>query len=217
MGKEENERMVRYLLESDFIDEKTAAAMREVPREDFVPKIYSEHAYSDAPLPIGAGQTISAPGIVGVMTKELKAEHGMKILEIGSGSGYQAAILAEIVGNDGRIYTVERIPELIDLAKKNVEGLGYRNVEFIYGDGTKGYPDKAPYDRIIVTAGAPDTPKPLVEQLRPGGRMIIPVGPMFYQNLLLIEKDEKGDIKETNLLPVMFVPLVGEHGYKEER
>ena len=217
MSKEENERMIKYLLDSNYIDEKVAEAMRKVPREYFVPEIYKGYAYSDAPLPIGGGQTISAPGIVGLMTKESKAEKGMKILEIGSGSGYQAAILAEIIGETGRIYTVERIPELIDLARKNIEKLGYKNVEFIYGDGTQGHSEKAPYDRIIVTAGAPETPRPLIEQLKPGGRMIIPVGPMFYQNLLLIEKDEKekGKIKETNLLPVMFVPLVGKYGYKE--
>jgi len=217
MGKEENERMIKYLLDSNYIDERTAEAMRKVLRKEFVPKIYSEHAYSDAPLPIGAGQTISAPGIVGTMTMELKAEKGMRILEVGSGSGYQAAILAEIVGSEGRIYTVERIPELIDMARKNIERLGYGNVEFIYGDGTLGHPDRGLYDRIIVTAGAPEVPRPLIEQLKPGGKMIIPVGPMFYQNLLLIEKDEKGNVKEKNLLPVMFVPLVGKYGYRPEQ
>jgi len=215
MGKEENERMIRYLFDSNYIDERTANAMRNVLREYFVPQIYKQYAYSDTPFPIGAGQTISAPGIVGLMTKELKVDKGMQILEIGSGSGYQAAILAEIVGEKGHIYTVERVPELIDLAKKNIEKLGYKNIEFIYGDGTKGHPDKTPYDRIIVTAGAPSVPKSLIEQLKNGGRMIIPVGPMFYQNLILIEKNEKGNVKETNLLSVMFVPLIGEYGYKE--
>jgi len=215
MGKAENERMIKYLLDSNYVDKKVAEAMRKIPREEFVPQMYREYAYSDAPLPIGAGQTISAPGIVGTMTKELMADKGMNLLEIGSGSGYQAAILAEIVGERGRIYTVERIPELIELARKNIERLGYRNVEFIYGDGTLGHLDKAPYDRIIVTAGAPEVPKPLIEQLKSGGRMLIPIGPIFHQNLVLIEKNEKGNIKETNLLPVMFVPLLGKYGYKE--
>lgn len=216
MGEEDNERMVQYLLAAGYADIMTADAMRKVLRELFVPAMYEQHAYADYPLPIGQNQTISAPSIVAFMTRMLRAEPGMKILEIGAGSGYQAAILAELVGPKGAVYTIERIPEVMELARTNVAKLKYDNIKLIYGDGTLGYPDAAPYDRIIVTCGAPQIPQPLLEQLKEGGRMLIPVGAMFWQDLMLVEKDEKGTVRQQAILPVMFVPLIGEYGYKEQ-
>lgn len=216
MGKIENEKMVQYLLENGYADERTASAMRKVLREFFIPDIYKQHAYVDSPLPIGAGQTISAPSIVAIMTTKLEVKPGMKILEVGAGSGYQAAILCELVGESGKVYTIERVPELIEQARMNISKIGYKNIEIIYGDGTLGYKEASPYDRIIVTAGAPRVPPPLIEQLKMGGKMIIPVGALYWQDLVLLEKSESG-IEEKNLLPVMFVPLIGEYGYKSEQ
>jgi protein-L-isoaspartate(D-aspartate) O-methyltransferase len=214
MSEEENAKMVEYLLAFGYADQKTADAMRKVPRELFVPPMYREQAYADYPLPIGYDQTISAPSIVAFMTRMLHVERGMKILEIGAGSGYQAAILAELVGEGGYIYTIERIPEIIEIAKTNLSKLKYRNISVIYGDGTLGHIDAAPYDRIIVTCGAPQIPQPLLDQLKDGGRMLIPVGAMFWQDLMLIEKID-GKIRQQPILPVMFVPLIGKYGYKE--
>jgi len=205
--------MIAHLLSSGYIDERIAEAMRKVPREFFVPEIYKRHAYADHPIPIGSGQTISAPSIVGIMTKELDVRSGMKILEVGSGSGWQCAILA-VLANPGIVYTIERIPELLENARRNVEKIGLKNIEFIYGDGSKGYPDKAPFDRIMVTAAAPKIPNPLVEQLANGGRMVIPVGTAFWQDLYVVEKIN-GRIKTRRTLPVVFVPLIGEYGFDE--
>ncbi|MEM3555241.1 MAG: protein-L-isoaspartate O-methyltransferase [Candidatus Micrarchaeia archaeon] len=210
---DKNEEMIELLFSQGYADERVAAAMKKVPRELFVPEEYMRNAYSDTPLPIGFGQTISAPSIVAFMSKSLDVKEGMKILEIGSGSGYQAAILAELVGESGVVYTVERIPQLIEFAKKNVEKLGYANIKFIEGDGTKGYPKEAPYDRIIVTAASPSIPKPLAEQLKEEGKMVIPVGSRMFQDLQLVVKTGS-EIQTSNLLPVVFVPLIGEFGYK---
>jgi len=211
---DDNQEMVSYLLESGMIDEKVAEAMLKVKRELFVPEEQKQNAYFDVPLPIDRGQTISAPSIVGFMSMKLDAGEGMRILEIGAGSGYQAAILGAMVGNKGTIYTVERKTELIKLAEKNIEKSGVENVTIIEGDGTEGYAQEAPYDRIIVTAGSPDVPKPLIEQLRKGGKMLIPIGPMHSQDLVLVEKN--GEIKKTEILPVAFVPLIGKYGHPEE-
>jgi protein-L-isoaspartate(D-aspartate) O-methyltransferase len=210
---DKNEEMIELLLAQGYADERVAAAMRKVPREVFVPDEYARNAYSDTPLPIGFGQTISAPSIVAFMSKSLDVKEGMKILEVGSGSGYQAAILAELVGGSGVVYTVERIPQLIEFAKKNTEKLGYTNIRFIEGDGTRGHPPEAPYDRIIVTAASPSIPQPLIEQLKEEGKMVIPVGSRMFQDLELVVKIGK-EIQVSNLLPVVFVPLVGEFGYK---
>lgn len=210
---ERNEEMIELLLSQGYADERVAAAMRKVPRELFVPEEYARSAYSDTPLPIGFGQTISAPSIVAFMTKMLDAQEGMKVLEIGSGSGYQAAILAELVGFSGVVYTVERIPQLIEFARKNVEKLGCSNIKFIEGDGTKGYPQEAPYDRIIVTAASPSIPQPLIDQLKENGKMLIPVGSRIFQDLELVLKKGK-EIESSTLMPVVFVPLIGEFGYR---
>lgn len=208
-----NEEMIQLLYSQGYADDRVAKAMEKVPRELFVPSEYARSAYADTPLPIGLGQTISAPSIVAFMSKSLDVQDGMKILEIGSGSGYQAAILAELAGSPGMVYTVERLPELIELAKANVEKAGYANVKFIEGDGTKGYPQEAPYDRIIVTAASPSIPQPLLEQLKDGGKLLIPVGSRIFQNLELTVKTKFGE-ETSNLMPVVFVPLIGEFGYK---
>jgi protein-L-isoaspartate(D-aspartate) O-methyltransferase len=208
-----NEGMIQLLYEQGYADDRVAKAMESVPRELFVPAEYAKSAYADTPLPIGLGQTISAPSIVAFMSKSLDVQYGMKILEVGSGSGYQAAILAELAGSSGLVYTVERVPQLIELAKANVERAGYANVKFIEGDGTKGYPEQAPYDRIIVTAASPSIPQPLIDQLKYDAKLLIPVGSKIFQDLELLVKTRFGE-ETSNLMPVVFVPLIGEFGYK---
>jgi len=203
-----NEEMIQLLYGQGYADDRVAKAMEKVPRELFVPSEHARSAYSDTPLPIGFG-----PSIVAFMSKSLDVQEGMKILEIGSGSGYQAAILAELTGSSGAVYTVERISELIELAKANVEKAGYANVKFIEGDGTKGYVQEAPYDRIIVTAASPSIPQPLIDQLKDKGKLIIPVGSRIFQDLELVVKTRFGE-ETSNLMPVVFVPLIGEFGYK---
>ncbi len=211
---ESNKGMVEYLLGAGYADARVADAMLSMDRKAFVPPQYAEHAYDDYPLPIGYGQTISAPSIVAVMSKELDVRKGMKILEVGAGSGYQAAVLSYLVGETGKVLTIERLSGVAELAKRNLANLGVKNVEVIYGDGTKGWQPEAPFDRVIVTAASPDIPKPLAEQLKEGGKLIIPVGSTYWQDLVLIEK-KGGALIRKDFLPVMFVPLIGEHGFKE--
>lgn len=191
-----------------------------VPREEFVPQELRKKAYVDAPLPIGQGQTISAPHMVAIMTELLAPKVGDKVLEVGTGSGYQAAILAEIVNPDGRsggiVYTIERIPQLADFARRNLERTGYADrVNVIVGDGTLGYESAAPYDKIIVTAAAPKIPSRLLHQLAEPGRMVIPVGSRLEQVLLLVDKEVGGKIKITESIPCVFVPLIGEDGWSD--
>jgi protein-L-isoaspartate(D-aspartate) O-methyltransferase len=182
----------------------TLSAMREVPRHQFVPDHQKPYAYDDRPLSIGNKQTISQPYIVAFMTEAIKPDKDDKVLEIGTGSGYQAAVLAEIVD---KVYTIEIIPELGKRASRTFERLGYDNIFSRIGDGYAGWPEEAPFDAIIVTAAPEEVPPPLIEQLKEGGRMIIPVGPIYQvQSLqLLIKKDDK--VKKRNLLPVRFVPF----------
>ena len=194
------------------ISEKVLDAMRKVPRHLFVPEVHRESSYVDTPLSIGYAQTISAPHMVAIMCKLLELEKGLKVLEIGTGSGYNAAVMAELVGREGKIYTVERIEELVKFARANLEETGYDNVEVILADGTLGYPPEAPYDRISVTASAPDTPRALVDQLRTGGLMAIPEGDI-YQHLYLLKKKEDGTVLKRDWGGVSFVPLVGENGF----
>ncbi|RLG86416.1 MAG: protein-L-isoaspartate O-methyltransferase [Thermoprotei archaeon] len=194
-------------------------AMLSVPREEFVPQHLRDYAYQDTPLPIGYGQTISAPHMVALMTEELRVEPGHRVLEVGTGSGYQAAILAHIVSKKlrGHVVTIERIPGLADFAKKNLERVGlYHYVTIIVGDGSIGAPQYAPFDRIIVTAAAPKIPQSLVKQLRPGGRLVIPVGDRWSQVLVTVTKQSDGTIHTEYGTPCVFVPLVGCEGWREE-
>lgn len=183
-------------------------AMRQVPREDFVPPALQSMAYENSPLPIGDGQTISQPFIVALMTDLLCPEKGDIVLEIGAGSGYQAAILSRLVQ---KVYTIEVIPALAAMASKTLQRLGYQNVEIVAGDGYYGWPDLAPFDGIIVTAAARLVPPPLKEQLKPGGKLVIPIGPpSMPQELMVVEKDENGICHARNVLPVSFVPFTHE-------
>lgn len=190
------------------------AAMRRVPREEFVPEHLRDDAYIDSPLPIGEGQTISAPHMVAIMVEQLELRPGMKVLEIGAGSGYHAAVCAEVIGPEGHVYTIERIASLASFAEDNLKRTGYaRNVTVMFGDGTRGLPEHAPFDRIFVAAAAPDVPKPLIDQLADGGLMLVPVGGRYYQDLVRVRK-RKGKLEKENLGGCVFVPLIGEHGYR---
>ncbi len=184
-------------------------AMANVPRHEFVPRSLRRAAYENRPLPIGYGQTISQPYIVALMTDLLDVEGDDIVLEVGTGSGYQAAILGELVK---KIYTIEIIKELGEQAKERLEDLGYQNIDVQVGDGYYGLEGLAPFDGIIVTAAANHVPPPLIKQLRPGGRMVIPVGGAFMtQQLMLVEKRNDGKIITKQVLPVIFVPLTGDH------
>jgi protein-L-isoaspartate(D-aspartate) O-methyltransferase len=203
------ERMIREQIEARGItDARVLAAMRKVPRHEFVPADWVQRAYDDSPLPIGHEQTISQPYIVALMTELARLSPQAKVLEVGTGSGYQAAILAEIVAE---VYSIEIIEPLAISATERLRHLGYRNVQVKFGDGYLGWPEQAPFDAIIVTAGVDHVPPPLIEQLRPGGRLVIPVGDSSgWQSLLLLEKDVDGNITERRITPVAFVPLTRE-------
>ncbi|HEO69868.1 MAG TPA: protein-L-isoaspartate(D-aspartate) O-methyltransferase [Candidatus Hydrogenedentes bacterium] len=186
-------------------DKAVLEAMRSVPRHRFVPENQVRQAYDDSPLPIGYGQTISQPYIVAYMTQMLEPDPNDVVLEIGAGSGYQAAVLAEIVK---KVYTIEIVEPLARQAKERFAMLGCDNVEAKHGDGYFGWPDKGPFDAIIVTAAASHIPPPLIEQIKPGGCMAIPVGPpMQVQHLMLVEKKEDGSVVKRSVMPVRFVPL----------
>lgn len=208
------ERMVRVdianetLLGRDAVkDESVLNAMRAVPRHKFVPPEQISQAYADRPLPIGYGQTISQPYIVAKMTELLRLKPGDKVLEIGTGSGYQAAVLAEIIDE---VYTIEIVRPLAEQAAKRLKDLGYDQVRTQIGDGYFGWKEHAPYDGIVVTAAASHIPPPLIEQLKPGGRIVIPVGPPFgFQQLFVLEKDADGKVTQRSIMGVRFVPLVG--------
>jgi protein-L-isoaspartate(D-aspartate) O-methyltransferase len=186
-------------------------AFLEIPRENFIPKKLSNYAYSDTPLDIGYGQTISAPHMVAIMCEDLDLEKGQKILEIGSGSGYHAAIISKIVGKKGYVYSVERISTLATFAKNNLINTGIKNVEIIEGDGSIGYIDEAPYDRIYVTCAAPKIPTQLIKQLNDPGKLMVPVGDIICSLNLLEKIEGKTTIK--NLGGCAFVPLIGKNGY----
>ena len=202
--------LVKHAIEDEGIhDPEVLRAMYKVPRHEFVPDNLKESAYGDYPLPIGMGQTISQPYIVAYMTELLKVGKDAKVLEIGTGSGYQAAVLAEIVK---AVYTVEIFEELGKQAQERLERLQYQNITVKIGDGYYGWEEVAPFDGIIVTCAADHIPPPLIQQLKPGGKMVIPVGGVFQvQVLMLIMKDDAGKLTVKELLPVRFVPLLGEH------
>jgi protein-L-isoaspartate(D-aspartate) O-methyltransferase len=184
-------------------DRRVLDAMRKVERHLFVPPKYLDLSYADEPLPIGNGQTISQPYIVAYMTEALELAAGDKVLEIGTGSGYQAAVLAEMVKE---VYSMELLRPLADSSRERLASLGYKNVEVVCGDGYKGLPEKAPFDAILVTAAPPEIPEELADQLKVGGRMIVPVG-SFFQELVLITRTDKG-FERRSLIPVRFVPMV---------
>ncbi|NOX54464.1 MAG: protein-L-isoaspartate(D-aspartate) O-methyltransferase [Planctomycetes bacterium] len=200
-------RMVREQLESrDITDRRVLDAMRRVPRHLFVPESSRDAAYENHPLPIGYGQTISQPYIVALMTQLARPKPTSRALDIGTGSGYQAAILAELVKE---VYSVEILKPLADSARERLKALGYKNVHVRCGDGYRGWPEKAPFDLIIVAAAPDHIPQPLIEQLAPGGRLVIPVG-RFFQNLIVVSKDRTGAVRKEAVTPVAFVPMTGE-------
>jgi len=209
----ERKRMVEsQLITRGLRNKAVLQSMMAVPRHCFVPPHLQDHAYDDGPLPIGEGQTISQPYIVALMADALELDPGDRALDIGTGSGYAAAVLSRMVSE---VYTVERYSRLAEEAVKRFRILGYDNIKVMVGDGTKGWPEEAPFDGIQVTAGAPEVPQTLFEQLRPGGRLVIPVGGMGFQELLCIEKNPDGIITRENLCAVRFVPLVGAEGWTD--
>src|SRR5438067_5484468 len=209
----ERQRMVHGQLMSRGVrDKRVLAAFSKVPREEFVPQDSRAASYTDQPLPIGYGQTISQPYIVAFMTEQLHPSSGDRVLEIGTGSGYQAAVLAGLVGE---VYSIEIIESLEETAEATLQRLGYKNVHVKVGDGYKGWPKHAPFDSIIVTCAPERVPQPLIDQLKEGGRMIIPVGAKFAQELYLLDKKD-GRLEQSAVLPVRFVPMAGEGEEKRE-
>ncbi len=205
--------LTRHLTGKDALDSRVMAAMRKVPRHAFLPVDLRHYAYENGPASIGSGQTISQPFIVALMSDLLNTKPTDTILEIGTGSGYQSAILSTLVK---QVYSVEIIENLANSARDRLEKLGYHNVAVRMGDGYFGWPEHAPFDGVIVTAAAPHVPQPLIDQLREGGRLVIPVGlPYHYQELMVIEKKANGEIGIENVLGVSFVPLTGETGRKD--
>ena len=199
--------LTRGLIGKDALDERVMYAMGKVPRDEFVPGHLQPVAFENGPLSIGEGQTISQPYMVALMTDLLQLRPDHKVLEIGTGSGYQGAVLSLLCE---RVYSIERIPGLADAAAQRLQRLGYANVSLRCGNGYEGWPEHAPYDAIVVTAGATHVPPPLIEQLKPGGRLIIPVGSRFLtQQLLLLTKAADGSVTTRQVLPVRFVPLTG--------
>ena len=194
------------------VKESVISAMSRVPRELFLPVALKSRAYDDTPLPIGLNQTISAPHMVAIMCDLLDLQPGMTVLEVGGGSGYHAAVMAAMVG-PGHVFSVERMPELVAMAKRNLEKAGITNVTMIEADGSIGLPEHAPYDRISVAATAPKVPEPLKQQLKVGGKMVLPVG-RDYQELYLVTRKNGFSIEEK--MGVIFVPLIGEEGFKEK-
>jgi protein-L-isoaspartate(D-aspartate) O-methyltransferase len=206
---EQDVRDTSLYLDKQALDPRVMTAISRVPRHQFVPGAQRHHAYANRPLPIGFGQTISQPYIVALMSDLIKPRAGDRVLELGTGSGYQAAILAELTG---QVFSIEIIDALGKQATERLARLGYDNVTVRIGDGYYGWEEHAPFDAIVVTAAAGHVPPPLVAQLKPGGRMVIPVGSRFLtQQLVLIEKQPDGQLVTRQILPVMFVPLTGDH------
>ncbi len=214
--RRERIRRVERLLEEGFLrSEALVEAMLKVPREEFIPKMYRDHAYLEVPLPIpGSNATISCPHSYPLFYEALNLSRGDSFLEVGAGSGYGAALAMEVVGTTGRVVTMEIDEETYRFARANLERLGYHEVTLILGDGSKGYQPLAPYDKIAVTAACPSIPKPLIQQLRPGGRLIAPVGPPNRpQDLILLEKALNGSTSPKKIDEVLYIPLKGEYGW----
>jgi protein-L-isoaspartate(D-aspartate) O-methyltransferase len=218
------EKLIQNLVKQGVLHSaKIIETMRKVSREKFLPENMRFYSAVDTPLPIGFGQTASAPHMVSIMNEALQLEIGNKVLEVGAGSGWHAATIAELIAPKtaprsewGHVYTVEIVQGLAEFARKNIMNGGYGDrVTIMYADGSRGYPEKAPYDRILVTAGAPEVPKPLIDQLKPAGIMLIPVGSLsLFQSLFRITKTSEGRTREENLGGVAFVPLTGEYGHQ---
>ena len=207
---EQRARMVdQQLKRRGIADERLLAAFRKVPRHLFVPEPARHEAYADHPLPIGSGQTISQPYIVALMTSALRLQGHERVLEVGTGSGYQTAILAELALE---VFSVERLPELLSVVRKRLDSFGYFNVHLSAGNGSLGWPEHAPYDAMLVSAAAPDVPPPLLEQLAEQGRMVLPIGPQDAQMLNQIER-RGGALYRMELSSCVFVPLVGHYGW----
>lgn len=199
-----------YLRKQDIID-----AFKKVPRHEFIPENIRDYSYADQPLSIGHGQTISAPSMIAIMLESLDLKMGLKVLEVGTGSGYNAALIAEVVGKKGGVFSIERIDELAEFGRANLKRTGYSWVQVVVGDGTCGYEKEAPWDRILVTACAPELPKPLVEQMKIGGKLGAPVGQHYmFQTWVVAEKHDKGELKFDERGGCSFVPLVGKYGWK---
>jgi protein-L-isoaspartate(D-aspartate) O-methyltransferase len=191
------------------LNDQTLSVMRRVPRQHFVSQSFRSHAYDNSPLPIGEGQTLTQPFIVALMTDLVGPKSTDRVLEVGTGSGYQTAILAQLAAE---LYTIEILPEMARASQQRLDEEGYRNIHYRVGDGYYGWSEASPFDVIMVTAAVESVPGPLIEQLAPGGRMILPVGKLRYsQDLILLQKDLDGELNSSSLLPVTFVPLAGEH------
>jgi len=209
--------VMRQLAGRGIRDQRVLAAMRWAPREWFLPPHLAGDAYNDAPLPIGSGQTISQPYVVALMTERLEPKRTHRILEIGTGSGYQTAILAYLAAS-GRVFTVERLPDLLVEAEERFRRLGLTNIATRLGDGAAGWSEQAPFDRIIVAAAAPRIPEPLTAQLAPGGRLVIPVGDLSSQELVILERPASGErLVQHHAGGVRFVPLISRFAFTDER
>ncbi len=216
--KNNRKNLISNLYDSGYIKtDVVKMAMCNVPREEFMTPETKPYAYLDRPIPLENGQTISAPHMVAIICETLELKKGMKVLEIGTGFGYNAAVVAEIIGPEGHLYTIERIENLEKIAKQNLERTGYsENVTVILGDGTKGYEEESPYDRIYATASAPAVPEPLKNQLKIGGHLITPIGRnTSVQELVCITRISEQDFEVRELGGVVFVPMIGEHGWQE--
>ncbi len=209
--KERNRMVDDQIVVRGVRDDRVLAVMRRIPRHEFLPEAIRGMSYSDNALPLGDGQTISQPYMVALMSELLSLKGTERVLEIGTGSGYQAAVLAEL---SEKVYTVERIKTLADKARATLDSLGYRSIAIKVFDGTYGWKEMSPFDAIMVTAGAPDVPAPLIEQLAVGGRMVIPVGDRYGQRLVKVVRTAEGLVTEKSI-PCVFVPLIGSHGWKE--
>lgn len=208
--------LVEYWERSKLIkDTRLIRAFKKIPRENFILQEDLVKAYRDHPLAIGYGQTISQPTTVMLMTQALELKLGDKVLEVGTGSGYQAALISEMVGKNGKVYTTEIVDALAKFARENLKRLKVKNVEVFKADGSKGLKKYAPFDKIIVTAGCPEVPKPLIDQLKVGGILIAPVGDQFLQKMLKIKKLNNKELHTEDLGDFIFVPLTGEYGHKE--
>ncbi|MFC1667895.1 protein-L-isoaspartate(D-aspartate) O-methyltransferase [Chlamydiota bacterium] len=211
--RSERETMVQtQLIRRNITDKRVLAAMRKIPRDEFVPESHKKRSYNDSPLAIGNGQTISQPYMVASMTELLALSGSETVLEVGTGSGYQAAILAELADT---VYSIERFSDLSRYAHQRLQKCGYTNVFLKTGDGSKGWQEYAPYDRIIVTAGAPKIPPTLLLQLQYNGKLVIPVGSQYSQELTLVVKNKKGGNRVQKLYGCIFVPLIGKEGWEK--